>query len=358
MQLESLLRRKTTGRRYLPEIDTFRLLAIVMVIVFHLLNTVRDTQGTWENLTRGVPLFFVISGFMLALPFAAHHLKGASKVSLRAYFLRRITRLEPPYVVALLICSAGMVVKHQHLDYIGRHLLASLLYVHTLTYGIPSTIDHVAWSLEVEAQFYLLAPLLCMVFIIRNTLARRAVILTAMVAAIALQPLAGSTYALRRSFPVFSVFFIAGLLLADLYLIHGLPKRRVAWDAVAVMLLAVVLWAPSSLWNWMMPFGIPVLYWSTFGGKYIGRVFRSGMLSAFGGMCYSWYLLHEPVIAIMERIFKSRFLMTVSSVCIIPIICTAFFLLVEKPCMDPEWPSKLIAALRRPKSVPERAAHR
>ena len=52
---------------------------------------------------RGVELFFVISGFILGLPFAAHYLKGAAPVSLRKYYLRRLTRLEPPYIVALLV---------------------------------------------------------------------------------------------------------------------------------------------------------------------------------------------------------------------------------------------------------------
>ena len=40
------------------------------------------------------------------------------------------------------------------------HLLASLGYVHNIVYGVPSTINVVAWSLEIEVQFYILAPAL------------------------------------------------------------------------------------------------------------------------------------------------------------------------------------------------------
>ena len=36
-------------------------------------------------------------------PFAAHYIKGARSVNLRKYYLRRLTRLEPPYIVALFL---------------------------------------------------------------------------------------------------------------------------------------------------------------------------------------------------------------------------------------------------------------
>ena len=63
------------------------------------------------------------------------------------------------------------------------NLIASLLYQHNLIYGHGSAINGVAWSLEVEVQFYLLAPLFAAVFSIQSVLARRAVLLGAMSAA-------------------------------------------------------------------------------------------------------------------------------------------------------------------------------
>ena len=50
----------------------------------------------------GVQLFFIISGFVVALPFAMHHLADGKKVNLRRFFLRRLTRIEPPYMIALI----------------------------------------------------------------------------------------------------------------------------------------------------------------------------------------------------------------------------------------------------------------
>src|SRR5690349_19587132 len=49
----------------------------------------------------GVQLFFAISGFILSLPFARCWLGGEKAVSLGGYYLRRVTRIEPPYIIHL-----------------------------------------------------------------------------------------------------------------------------------------------------------------------------------------------------------------------------------------------------------------
>jgi peptidoglycan/LPS O-acetylase OafA/YrhL len=108
------LSRETTPGRFIPELDGLRFVAIGMVILFHLNGNLFAKANFYEHgaspdwLSRaalvgnhGVELVFVISGFILALPFAAHHLMKAPAVSHRAYYLRRLTRLEPPYFVTI-----------------------------------------------------------------------------------------------------------------------------------------------------------------------------------------------------------------------------------------------------------------
>ena len=111
------LRRVTSSdHRYLPEVDGLRFLAIFGVLFFHVIYSATNVPGVplqasaldfllrpFQEGHRGVELFFGISGFILALPFAAQHLNGAAPVSVRRYYLRRVTRLEPPYLVALLV---------------------------------------------------------------------------------------------------------------------------------------------------------------------------------------------------------------------------------------------------------------
>src|SRR5438270_8947414 len=104
------LSRETSSGRFIPEMDGLRFVAISMVVLFHLNGYLTAKTAFYEHgpmaqrdwLCRaalvgshGVELFFLISGFILALPFAAHHLAGAPAVNLQKYYLRRLTRLQP-----------------------------------------------------------------------------------------------------------------------------------------------------------------------------------------------------------------------------------------------------------------------
>ena len=182
--------------------DGLRFVAISMVILYHLNGYLMAKTAFYEHgsaapdwLCRsalvgfhGVELFFVISGFILALPFAAHHLSGAPAVSLRKYYLRRLTRLEPPYFVTIfLLLPLGLWIHPAPASAIIPHLAASLAYLHNLIYGDQSTVLGVAWSLEIEVQFYLLVPLLTLVFAIRSASLRRSLLIGLTLATLAAQ---------------------------------------------------------------------------------------------------------------------------------------------------------------------------
>ena len=57
----------------------------------------------------GVLLFFTISGFILGLPFARQYLVAARPVSF-GFYRRRVTRLEPPYLISMLLLFAMGIV--------------------------------------------------------------------------------------------------------------------------------------------------------------------------------------------------------------------------------------------------------
>lgn len=108
------LQRITSSGKFIPEIDGLRFLAILSVVLFHIngLILIYDKHVINKNniiynfinyilshCYLGVPLFFVISGFILSMPFANYYLKGQNKPELKKYFVRRLTRLEPPYIL-------------------------------------------------------------------------------------------------------------------------------------------------------------------------------------------------------------------------------------------------------------------
>jgi peptidoglycan/LPS O-acetylase OafA/YrhL len=349
--LRRLFQRKMTGgsRAFIPAIDGLRFAAIAAVILFHLYGqTVRyypvhvpELLGLMlHHADRGVRLFFVISGFILALPFARHYLYGGQRVCLRRYFLRRITRLEPPYIASLVLFAFLIFyVQHEAVRAIVPHFLATVFYCHNLVYGKMSTISSVAWSLEVEIQFYLLVPGLAFLFAIGDALKRRIVIGLMLVSIGLIQTFFPGPLRWQMTIGYFIQFFLAGLLLADLYLARENTRTSRKWDVVSIVGWPLVFLMPDSIVQVALPVLAITLYWAAFHGKLSRTFFTSPLVVCVGGMCYSLYLLHFPLIAAATRMVGHRLAweMWAGSFLLISFICSAFYLLIEKPCMDPDW---------------------
>jgi peptidoglycan/LPS O-acetylase OafA/YrhL len=261
----------------------------------------------------GVQLFFVISGFILALPFAAHFLEGRPPRRLGSYYLRRLTRLEPPYFINLaLIVTLLVFVNHQPAGELLPNLFASAGYVSYLTMGHPSLINSVAWSLEVEVQFYLLAPVLSLVFCIGSASARRATIAVAMLAGVILQQGLGFT---EKTLLGNLQYFMAGFFLCDLYLSRW--KRNLSarwgWD-LGALLAWIAMGAAHRLgaaWAWSLPVLILIAYCGAFRGAIFAKVLGNPWPVTIGGMCYTIYLYHYFLISLAGR-FTAHWLPTAS----------------------------------------------
>lgn len=309
MSLWRRLARPATSGAYLPELDSLRALAIATVFWLHLSTTLRRTgepPGALASFSRGggwgVALFFAISGFVLALPFARHALLGEPAPPLRAYYLRRFRRIEPPYLVALGLAFAAQILTHRATaSELLPHLLASVLYVHNIVYGTWSSVLPVAWSLEIEAQFYLLAPLLFQVFKIADARTRTGVLWGATLGLFAFSALAHpwlAAHRLDRSFLSDGGFFLLGLALAERFVAGKFPTASRAWDVAGLLSLSLALW----IW----PTGHPLAhgagaaavlgaFGAAFCGKLGNRLARWAPAAAIGGMCYSLYLTHYPI---------------------------------------------------------------
>jgi peptidoglycan/LPS O-acetylase OafA/YrhL len=191
--------RETVSTRFIPEIDGLRFVAIALVLWihigqrFHLSSPLAYWRFSPDRLPLshavtqgrfGVQLFFAISGFILGLPFASHWLAGTPRVGLKQYYIRRLTRLEPPFIIAMTIYFLLMVKRHQQgMGFAGwlPHYLAVLGYVHKLVYG--SNGFGLSWSLVIEVQFYILAPFLAwIIFRVRPAALRRGILLCVIMA--------------------------------------------------------------------------------------------------------------------------------------------------------------------------------
>jgi peptidoglycan/LPS O-acetylase OafA/YrhL len=163
--------RPEQGARRITELEAFRGLAAVFLVVYHAYQDSRITsaylyEGTWahpilRNLEAGVALFFVLSGLVIFLPWARAALERRDEVSARGFLIRRAIRIIPAYFVAILIVWTSR--------YNGTGDQWQELWQH-LTFTQVFDREHIfftigpAWSLAVEVQFYvfiaLLGPLL------------------------------------------------------------------------------------------------------------------------------------------------------------------------------------------------------
>ena len=158
-------------------IEGMRALAAGSIVVFHtwLYSDPRGYApdfgrvGSWilPNLALGVTLFFTLSGFLLYRPFAAAIMRDEHLPSVRRYLRNRALRILPAYWAILLIVALALeaALVSPGSDRIGMLddpfvLARDALLVQDYDRGTLLTGIGPAWSLAVEAVFYLTLPLL------------------------------------------------------------------------------------------------------------------------------------------------------------------------------------------------------
>lgn len=368
------LRRITTSGAYVPEVDGLRFIAISSVLAYHIYRLAQmhmhnfappqNRAGVFamamiEHGAYGLPLFFAISGFLLGLPFARHYLAGAPRVEVRSYFMRRVTRLEPPYIVSLLIRTGPvMMAKHMAFGAIALHLAASLVYMHILLFHQWPLIQLVAWSLEIEVQFYLLVPLLLPVLCHRNAVLRRSILVPLLFGMGVVQHyLFVQSFVFQYCILGWLQFFLTGVLLADIYLteLDRIPPSWM-WDGASAFLWVAFFNLGGYGMKVFGPAIIVVLFLGALKGKAFRWFYRAAPISIIGGMCYSLYLTHSLALQGLAWAFykvagtrASYSHFVASEIVIFPfliLVGLVFFVCLERPCMDKLWPQKLWAYAR------------
>ena len=152
-------------------IDALRGLAALGVVLYHAVEQgqkvlpqnflqypIRAVQFTSSFGYIGVFLFFVISGFCIHLQWAKAKAAGTeAEIRFGAFWRRRLRRLYPPYIIALLLFllltawTIGIDLTHFFFYDIGMHLLM----LHNLDPNTCYTINGVFWTLAIEEQLYL-----------------------------------------------------------------------------------------------------------------------------------------------------------------------------------------------------------
>jgi peptidoglycan/LPS O-acetylase OafA/YrhL len=153
-------------------LDVLRAIAALMVIGYHvnlLVATSSGGEGLWlrYNVDTGVELFFVLSGYLIALPFLRAVVAGDRAPDTLRYARRRAARILPGYWLAL--CVAAFVATRQPgaLPSVGL-LLPQVGLLQGVIPGDSGGPLVVAWTLSIEAAFYVGIPLATWVILRRR----------------------------------------------------------------------------------------------------------------------------------------------------------------------------------------------
>jgi peptidoglycan/LPS O-acetylase OafA/YrhL len=308
---------KTAPRR-IAGLDGIRGLAALFVVVNHVfLRTFPgypvDNAPFWAAPfiygRFAVVVFIVLSGFSLALSPARH---GWKLGGVSGFAQRRAWRILPAYWAALVfsLVVAWLVVAPPGQGPLGaKSVLVNGALVQNVI-GAPSP-NPAFWSLAVEAQLYVLVPLLLLMVRRWSAIAMVAVV-TLVVAAVGLVgPHVGLDTFVIQSPPDLAALFAVGILAAG---IVGTSRARRSWPWPWLALAAFVpvlatIWVQGSVWTlngvfWVdLALGpaIACLLAALATGRpaALVRALDARPMRGLGASSYSLYLTHLPIVVIV-----------------------------------------------------------
>lgn len=314
-------------RSFRPEIQALRAVAVLLVLAFHLVP--RALPGGYI----GVDVFFVISGFLITSHLVSEVVDTGS-ISLPRFWARRIRRLIPAATVVLIVSFVAMhwVVPRSMWQQTVVEIGASALYIQNWILGAaavdylaadndPTLVQHY-WSLSVEEQFYIAWPVLLLVTalvvgrVASGRFTRQGI--AAVLSAVFVASLAYSAVTTAAN-PALAYFdtgaraweFAAGGLLALIPATWGsgirgrlgeLPSTLASWLGIGLIGAAAVLYDTDTPFPGvaaLLPVvgTLLVISGGTGSSDWSPQVLaRFGPLQFLGGLSYSIYLWHWPLL--------------------------------------------------------------
>ena len=154
-----------------------RAVAAILVVATHAAYTTgKYTHGyaglVFSRMEIGVPIFFVLSGFLLFRPWVKASVCGGSPPSLRRYAWHRVRRIMPAYSVTVLAAylvyhfrAAGPNPGHTWMGLFRNLTLTQIYTGNYLDSHLHQGLTQM-WSLAVEVGFYLILPLLAYLLLV------------------------------------------------------------------------------------------------------------------------------------------------------------------------------------------------
>jgi peptidoglycan/LPS O-acetylase OafA/YrhL len=252
-------------------------------------------------------MFIVLSGFSLGLGPAR---SGWQLKSIATYAHRRAWRILPPYWAALgfsLVMTWYVLAQPQLPVPNGKSVVVyGLLVQDVFAVGSP---NRAFWSIAIEAQLYVVLPLLLLLVRRVSALAMVGLVAAIVVTLGVLGPhIALMNTALVKFTPDLGVLFAVGLLAAGI-VTAGERTRSRPWAgyALAAAVPAIVLMVvKGSVWSYFNLFWLDLAWAPAIGcfltavatsrPRFVVRFLESRMPRSLGSCSYSLYLTHAPIV--------------------------------------------------------------
>jgi peptidoglycan/LPS O-acetylase OafA/YrhL len=330
----------STGSHF-DVLDGLRGVAILLVVAFHTLY-INPDHGLLARLAgyiiaagwMGVPVFFVLSGFLISYPFFKKRETNPYFWYPRGYARRRLGKILPPFYLSILIFIGFYWWQFHDPAYLN----SAWKWATGLGNFIPVSpfFNGVYWSLLVESHFYMVLPVLFWIMRGRTTRATTVVLFLILFAVPIVarfftwpdgvlifpdyhlvQQTKQLTMELNR-FPCQLDYFAWGVAFAGVYVALGAVREQVralslfGYAGAAFLLVTMVLWGlwteqfdlrgHPTRWSYEIMHLLPalatlLLLFFVFDAECLGaRVLSCKPLRFTGIISYEWFLFHGPVV--------------------------------------------------------------
>ncbi|HEY3711933.1 MAG TPA: acyltransferase [Amycolatopsis sp.] len=214
------------GMRRFPGLDGLRAIAATIVVFFHFAGP----KWSWLTGWVGVYVFFVLSGFLITTLLLREQ-DRTGRISLGDFYLRRVFRILPPYLVILGGIIAFVLLRG---EFFARDFPHALKYYLTfLNEFFPASGGNGSdnffsgsWTLGIEEKFYLVWPFLLVAIGIGAARRKVALVLGAMIVLLALVPVTTNGWLLDFTPSVYRSSIHYFILLSGCLLAIVLHHRR------------------------------------------------------------------------------------------------------------------------------------
>lgn len=367
---------------HLTYLDGLRGLSALYVVLVHLIGEIASRSDGGGRIGRflvhdcpvliwgtyAVCIFIVLSGYCLMLPVAKSH-DGSLRGGLGQYLRRRSRRILPPYYAALLLSLALIALTplgkgigtewDVALPADAKAIVTHLLLIHNLTRLDSLKINAPLWSVATEWQIYFVFPLILLP--VWRRLGAAVSVVVGLI--LGITPHFAFHGRFDPALPEMIALFALGMAAAGINFSARPPesqwRERLPWGWLTLIgsVLVVLLSARGPSWVsqhfvWVNPvvgaaaacllvFCTKSLTHDVCGpSRSVLRVLDARPVVALGTFSYSLYLIHWPLLALIQipllqrHVSSSRsFVITLALLPIIILIAYLFHRVFERPFM-------------------------